>query len=778
MVRLRSLALLLLLAAAGLSSGQTLAPPPDGPYRLAPLASLLPSAASVSAAGASDGAGVYLFGGVDHHGGSAVDRNPSDRIVHFTAGSQDVSLLEARLPSPRWAASAVWSGSRFYVFGGVDGMGNALDEIVAYDPRNDTVTVAGHLPTPRAATGAVWDGHEAWILGGVNNDALTEVVRFDPASGLVETMAAQLPLPYVAKSSAGAFWAAGAVYLFGNYARGTAALEFVPGAGGGHALELEPLPEDVDDGGGFYDGTDIYLMGADARIGVPASHMLRFSPRNGTAIVLNDAFPADRDEFAAAFIAPNGYIFGGNDRDPSPEILCYGPACSRFATTNGTAPPTDVVVRRDGCEWPREPAAQWTMERADAGGSGNADAGFPIQAYAWRVHAGDGRTAPSVAGCRVFVGSGDRIEARAASDGRLQWSNRLGGHLRASPAIAAGVVYAATDAPSLVALDAASGRILWAVALRSVPDQAVATPAVQLLGGAGGFVQAVADGRLAWVFNPGGAVGPPVLQATAAAYATALRNGIGRVHLRSGTSVGTPLDGDGTGTATPHLVAAGPVLVATAGAQVRATDANASYAYWRSNATGSLTAPVVVAGTVVAASSDGGVYAFALANGTLLWHQDLGSPAAGPPTLAGGFVVVPGADGVVHAYVAGGVQAWSSKVAPALSSGVAAMGPWIVVAAPDGSLMTLDAATGNFVRTPETSAAPPASSSGTHSTPEPLPPDVVDETSAPAPPSRAPAPPPSTSTRHQPAPGLAVAAVAVLATAWTSHRPRRVRPAP
>lgn len=165
-----------------------------------------------------DGSGdVYLFGGYEGSGRSALAQ-----IVRLRPSTGAVTVMGS-LPSGRYGSSAAAVGSRIYLFGGtylthpeesstcpltrVDGEDSqgpfqTLDQIVRYDPSSNTVTpMPAALPTPplrdvtssgtpsrgREFTAAVWTGADVAIFGGgydercTNADAAqTTILRYEP----------------------------------------------------------------------------------------------------------------------------------------------------------------------------------------------------------------------------------------------------------------------------------------------------------------------------------------------------------------------------------------------------------------------------------------------------------------------------------------------------------------------------------------------------------------------------------------------------------------------
>lgn len=155
------------------------------------------------------GTKAYMFGGA--RGGYGVGIGYYDTIGWFDPASDTSGKTAAKLPAVRAFTSAIWDGTYAYIFGGRGSTEcergkqcpTNYDQIIRYNPANDEVTVmAGRLPSPRWGTSAVWDGTHAYIFGGhIASGVTNEIVRYDPATDTVTPNFAKLPYQ-VAETSA------------------------------------------------------------------------------------------------------------------------------------------------------------------------------------------------------------------------------------------------------------------------------------------------------------------------------------------------------------------------------------------------------------------------------------------------------------------------------------------------------------------------------------------------------------------------------------------------
>ncbi|MBW3584166.1 MAG: fibronectin type III domain-containing protein, partial [Euryarchaeota archaeon] len=132
-------------------------------------------AGSMTAYTYTDG-GLY-DGTTYHYAVAAVNDEGEGTLSPLVFGSTYTSSEPPEpLPSGRTLTSAVFDGRHGYVFGGLAGNvsdGSSIDEIVRFDPFNETNQVVDHLPSPRHATSSVWvpGNQSAYIFFGHQNNS-------------------------------------------------------------------------------------------------------------------------------------------------------------------------------------------------------------------------------------------------------------------------------------------------------------------------------------------------------------------------------------------------------------------------------------------------------------------------------------------------------------------------------------------------------------------------------------------------------------------------------
>jgi hypothetical protein len=148
-------------------------------------------------------------GGALGTGGSLLFDSAQDPRAWLPLPAQDA-------PSARVGHTAVWTGSRMLVWGGLAGAAS-LGDGAALDPSTDTWTPipTEGAPTPRSGHVAVWTGSEMLIFGGLVSGGPTRTGgAYNPATGKWRTLAeAGPPLP---RSGAAGAWSGTELLVFGG----------------------------------------------------------------------------------------------------------------------------------------------------------------------------------------------------------------------------------------------------------------------------------------------------------------------------------------------------------------------------------------------------------------------------------------------------------------------------------------------------------------------------------------------------------------------------------
>jgi hypothetical protein len=153
---------------------------PDGVWTAIPASGVIAARRGHSAIWT--GSRMLVWGGLD------ANANPLATGASFNpANGQWTALTNTGAPSARFGHTAIWTGSKMIVFGGstselVDNTTVRNDGAV-YDPATDTWTAlpTTGAPQPRFAHDAVWTGFEMVVFGGEDLAPLISAAAYNPA---------------------------------------------------------------------------------------------------------------------------------------------------------------------------------------------------------------------------------------------------------------------------------------------------------------------------------------------------------------------------------------------------------------------------------------------------------------------------------------------------------------------------------------------------------------------------------------------------------------------
>lgn len=121
-------------------------------------------------------------------------------------------------PRPRQGHTAVWTGTRMLIWGGIS-LQEFLDDGGSYDPATDTWSriTRREAPIARADHSALWTGSEMIVLGGAGQDGETATAHaYDPASDTWRALPSKGGP--VARQGAATAWTGTEILIFGGEA--------------------------------------------------------------------------------------------------------------------------------------------------------------------------------------------------------------------------------------------------------------------------------------------------------------------------------------------------------------------------------------------------------------------------------------------------------------------------------------------------------------------------------------------------------------------------------
>jgi len=338
-------------------------------------------------------------------------------------------------------------------------------------------------------------------------------------------------------------------------------------------------------------------------------------------------------------------------------------------------------------------AADWPMGRGNVAGTGATTESLPAQPeLLWEFNIkGLGFDAgPIIADGKVFAADhSGHVLALDLASGKLLWKQSLDTGFVASPAYREGMLYVGDYDGVLHALEASTGSEKW----KYVTDMEIdASPNFYegkvLFTSQNGNLMAVdaLTGQLVWQYETGDQL---QCGATLAGDLTFLGGCDAHLHIvdvKTGTSVGEPLPIDAPTGSTPS-VWEDRVFVPTYAGEIFCFKLPSYEVAWRFKdpklADEFKNSVAVADGLAVATSRNKRVFAIDVATGKIVWEQTLQKRSDASPVIAAGQVVVASADGRISLFdLKTGQLQWMFEVKPSFI-GAPAVGDGKLVVAND-----------------------------------------------------------------------------------------------
>ncbi|RKG82530.1 hypothetical protein D7W79_02400 [Corallococcus exercitus] len=184
------------------------------------------------------GQALLVWGG---SGGASVDVALSDGAAYSPETDSWRPLSSQGAPQARWAHTAVWTGTKMLVWGGL-GCGSDGQDLpryceggAAYDPRLDTWSPLSDkdAPSPRTGHSAVWTGTRMIVWGGASSKcgsggACSDGAAYDPATDTWTPLRTQ-GAP-TARSGHSGVWTGDALFIWGGMGGGGSEVALSDGA--------------------------------------------------------------------------------------------------------------------------------------------------------------------------------------------------------------------------------------------------------------------------------------------------------------------------------------------------------------------------------------------------------------------------------------------------------------------------------------------------------------------------------------------------------------------
>ena len=315
----------------------------------------------------------------------------------------------------------------------------------------------------------------------------------------------------------------------------------------------------------------------------------------------------------------------------------------------------------------------------------------------------------SLTSARGLVGKRQSAETTAFSGGAVKpiWRFACEDEVRASVAVADGVVFAPSYDNNLYALEATSGKFSWKYAASgSIATTPVFADNTVAFGATDGVVYAVEarSGRLTWTVPTGAKIfSSPAVEFGHLFIGSDDRH-LYAIHMGGGRQAWR-YQADGPVRTRP-LLHENMIFFACQVGMVYALGLNRD-TRWRFRARrGILSSPVVGEGLVFVGSLDWNFYALDLRSGWAAWKYRTGGPIVSTPALWESLVFFGSADGYVYALDAvEGRIVWRYQTENQITASPVVAGDGVYIGGVDGCLYCLDARSGTLRWRYETEAA-------------------------------------------------------------------------
>lgn len=414
-------------------------------------------------------------------------------------------------------------------------------------------------------------------------------------------------------------------------------------------------------------------------------------------------------------------VLDGQRQDPRTAVIGQEPAPDALAPKPVVAQPIALAAARSNPDWTHRAGNALHL-------AGNvALSAAPAQIWAAPIGQGDGRknriTAdPVIAAGRVFTLDADTTVTATGTNGATLWqvdltpaADRAGDASGGGLATDEGRVFATTGFGELVALDAASGAVIWRQRLDSAVGGA---PAVSdgrvyvVARDASAWAVRASDGKVEWVLpgtpSTAGVMGvsAPAVDARQVVFPFSSGQMIA-VAKDSGTGLwGAHVAGDRRGRAYARLsdltgdpvIADGVVYAGTSAGRLAAVDADTGQTIWSAR-DGALSPVVLAGGSVFMVNDEDQLVRLSAATGAEIWRVDMPYftkdkdkrrsriVAHYGPVLAGGRLVLASSDGLIRSFDPASGALLATVVLPGgAASAPAVAGGVLYVVTKDGKL--------------------------------------------------------------------------------------------
>lgn len=338
-------------------------------------------------------------------------------------------------PSARWFSTAVWTGSQMIVWGGASTVsGGPLDTGARYTPGSDQwsgISTGDHLPAARFHNAAVWTGNQMIVWGGIGGIgvAIDSGGIYTPATNLWSPMEGTPP---AARFWASAVWTGTQMIVWGGQNSVGTALQsggvYTPGAPGNwSSMSATGAPSARALHSAIWVGPPVNRMVLWGGRGAPASPLgdgARYDPiANGWSPMASTGAPSARYFHTATWTGNEMVVWGGTTDEASglSTGARYSPVSDTWAgATPGSAAPSARFLHT--AVWTGEDVILWGGTGADSvrdsGARYDPDLDSWTQTKRSRTPAARAWYAAAWTGTEMLVWGGDTASGKTNTGGR------------------------------------------------------------------------------------------------------------------------------------------------------------------------------------------------------------------------------------------------------------------------------------------------------------------------------------------------------------------------
>lgn len=310
----------------------------------------------------------------------------------------------------------------------------------------------------------------------------------------------------------------------------------------------------------------------------------------------------------------------------------------------------------------------------------------------WNLSIGDKvRSSPAIVAGVLYAASWDgNIYSLNASTGSIIWNTSTGSSISSSPAVSGGRVYVgrfAVSTGTLYCLNASAGTHLWNLTFAGeIESSPLVQSDVLYLGVNDGKLYAInsSTGTHIWNYTVSSPVRSSPTFKNGVLYFGANNNKLYALDASDGSETFNYTT-SGIVYSTP-AVSGGAVVVGSYDNRVYALNTSSGTQLWNvSTAEGVWSSPAISDGVVYIGSNDRKVYALNLSSGAHIWNTTTGDEVVSSPAFSRDLVFVSSKDEQLRAYnKSSGAELWSSQLGGKILSSPAVSGGMVYIGAEDG----------------------------------------------------------------------------------------------